>query len=100
MYICVFERYFYHPCVCVCSCVYVCVCASLNRLFQKVLARFFIKPGRMMYNDRGQVAFEEKINIIGPVKRIPIRNVKIVIPYKGLGQIPKNVTKWYVLSID
>ena len=53
-----------------------------------------------MYNDKGQVAFEEKINIIGPVKRIPIRNVKIVIPYKGLGQIPKNVTKWYVLSID
>ena len=46
------------------------------------------KLGRMMYNNKRQIPFNDEINRFKKTHISPIQNVKIVISHKGLGQIP------------
>ena len=42
--------------------VCVSVCLSVGRLSQKVTNRFLMKFGRMVYNDKISIPFEDEIN--------------------------------------
>ena len=53
------DRYYFHPHVCVCLCVYGWVFISI---MSKSSWPMFMKLGRMMYNDKRQVLFEDKHN--------------------------------------
>ena len=69
--------------VCLCVCVWVCW-----SIISKSSWPILMKLGRMVYNDKIQVPFEDEMNRCGRTHTSPIKNVKIAIVYKVLGQTP------------
>ena len=61
-------------CVSVCVCVCVCVCHSI---ISKSSQSIFMKLGRMVYDDKISVPFEDEINRLVEEHTLPKRMVKI-----------------------
>ena len=54
-----FDRYYFHRRVCVRLCVCLCVYGSIiSKSYQRILMKF----GRMVYNDKISVPFEDEMN--------------------------------------
>ena len=57
------DRYYFHPRVCVCLSVCLCVCVSVFiSIISKSSWPILMKLGRMIYNDKRQVPFEDELN--------------------------------------
>ena len=70
-----------------CMCLSVCVWVFTS-IISKSYWPILIKLGRMTYNDRIQVPFEDGMNRSGRTHTSPIWNIEIAISYTVLGQTP------------